>query len=125
MKEFIDKLIAKLEDFKWNIHGDNSLTELGRKVGYEQAIEIVNALAEEHKDGWIPFTTDSELPKEGHRCWLSFSNPITSYVKSAWYIEGHFEWNNGRRVKDIPLAWKPYDVPEPYQPEGVCKDAAI
>ena len=40
-------LIERLEDFKYCIDGGNSLCELGRKVGYDQCIEIVNQLAEE------------------------------------------------------------------------------
>lgn len=69
-------------------------------------------------DGWIPYATGCKMPNEASRVWLSFTNPVTSYVKSAWYINGHFEWDNCRRVKETPMAWKPYEVPAPYQPKG-------
>ena len=112
MQQFIDKLIGKLEEYIETAKAEGDYTYI---KPFEIAKNAVNQLAEEYKGGWIPFTTDSELPKEGHRCWLSFTNSVTSYVKSAWYIDGHFEWDNGRRVKDIPLAWKPYEIPQPYK----------
>lgn len=69
-------------------------------------------------NGWIPYATDCKMPNEASRVWLSFTTPITSFVKSAWWVNDHFEWNNGRTVKDVPLAWKPDNDPEPYQPKG-------
>ena len=70
------------------------------------------------KTDWIPYTTNGELPCNGQKVWLSFSNEICSYVKQAWWIYDHFEWNNGQRVKDFPLAWQPFVAPQPYKKEG-------
>ena len=69
----------------------------------------------ESDGGWIPYTTNGEFPNNGQRVWLSFTTPYTSYVKSAWWIYDHFEWGNCKKVKDYPLAWKPYEVPAPYK----------
>lgn len=73
---------------------------------------------EEHNNGWIPYVTGCDMPNEASRVWLSFTTPIASFVKSAWYINGHFEWDNCRRVKETPMAWKPFEIPAPYQPKG-------
>lgn len=69
-------------------------------------------------NGWIPYVTGCDMPNEASRVWLSFTTPIASFVKSAWYINGHFEWDNCRRVKETPMAWKPFEIPAPYQPKG-------
>ena len=80
--------------------------------------KIEGQLAEEYNNGWIPCETGCKMPNEATRVWLSFTTPFASFVKSAWYINGHFEWDNCRRVKETPMAWKPYVVPAPYQPKG-------
>ena len=60
MKEFIDKLIERLEE-KESQWGDTySLSSgfdeyaNGMSDGFEEAIKNVNELAEEYKGGWIP-----------------------------------------------------------------------
>lgn len=128
MKEFIEKLIGRLEDTRWTTIFDTSCIFENDKL--DKCIQIVNQLAEEYKEQtidvselvgkseWIPYATDCKMPNEASRVWLSFTTPIASFVKSAWYINGHFEWDNCRRVKETPMAWKPYDVPAPYQPNG-------
>ena len=78
----------------------------------------IEALEKQINDGWIPYTTNGELPNNNQRVWLSFTNPHASFVKSAWWINDHFEWKNGKKVKDYPSAWKPCEVPVPYQPNG-------
>ena len=70
-----------------------------------------------NNNGWIPYTTNGELPKEGQRVWLSFTNEVTSHVKDAWWQGKFFVWNNCHIVKDTPTAWKPYDIPAPYIPK--------
>lgn len=71
----------------------------------------------EDKDSWITYANGEDLPWNGQKVWLSFTSPYTSFVKSAYWIYDHFEWANGKTVKDVPLAWKPYVVPEPYKTE--------
>lgn len=84
----------------------------------EENLEIVDENEQPQADKWIPYTTNCELPYNGQKVWISFSNEICSYVKQAWWIYDHFEWNNGKRVKDYPIAWQPFIVPQPYKKEG-------
>lgn len=154
MKEFVEKLIARLEEVKEKhqptVNGKTTMRDLEiykMTIGYAE--EIINQLAEEYKDkyvmretlnqymwerdiavsqlrdlgyglgekvGWIPCS--EKMPEECQKVWLSFTSQYTSFVKSAWWVNDHFEWNNGRTVKDVPLAWKPYNVPDPYIPNG-------
>lgn len=81
-------------------------------------MDDVSDLPTAYNNGWIPYTTNGELPKEGQRVWLSFTNEMTSYVEGAWWQGKFFVWDNCHIVKDTPTAWKPYDIPEPYQPKG-------
>ena len=152
MKEFVEKLIGRLEELGWvfaDYYPDGTAINRKRKksVAYDDVISIANQLAEEYKDkdcsqcsrrswyqkgyadaekkfaeeynnGWIPYVTNEELPTNGQKVWLSFTNEYTSFVKSAYWIYDHFEWANGKKVKDFPSAWKPYKIPEPYQKEG-------
>jgi len=122
MKEFIEKLICKLEE-KRNLYTDvlesmpNNQVVKGKVTGLCESIQIVNELAEEYKGGWIPCS--ERLPKEYNRyVWLSFTNQYCSYVQKAHWECGKFKWLNGRNIKDEPVAWKPYFAPEPYQPKG-------
>ena len=68
MKEFIEKLIGRLEEKieekcieaadKGNVFSDYSY----KVQAFKEAIEIVNQLAEEYKGGWIPCS--ERLPEE-------------------------------------------------------------
>ena len=49
MKEFVEKLISRLEEYKIK-RSDDSVYGIGVLNGYSEAIEIVNQLAEEYKD---------------------------------------------------------------------------
>lgn len=129
MNEFIEKLVSRLEEKKREHLHDEEVTQGLGKINLasfcsakaralDGAIQIVNQLAGEYNNGWIPYVTGCEMPNEASRVWLSFTTPIASFVKSAWYINGHFEWDNCKRVKETPMAWKPYDIPAPYQPKG-------
>ena len=110
MKEFIDKLISRLEEREVRAYAnmDGGVTY----QAYRNAIEIVIELAEEYKGGWIPYS--KKMPKEGtHRdVWISLENKVVSY-RAKWYLD-HFEWENGFAIKERIVAWMPNDVPEPY-----------
>lgn len=74
----------------------------------------INALIEAKNDDWI--LCSDNLPEAGAamRVWLSYTNPVTSFVKRAWWSDDHFEWENGQEPKELPVAWKPYVSPAPY-----------
>ena len=66
MKEFIEKLIGRLEEVKTDNFTSAVLNEpysMGICHTIEKSIQIVNQLAEEHNNGWI--TVEEELPKDG------------------------------------------------------------
>lgn len=124
MKEFIEKLIGRLEEREVQAYAkmDGGVTY----QTYRNAIEIVNQLAEEYKElfgkteqlnnDWIPVS--DRLPKiESKRdVWITLKGEYGSY-RAKWHLD-HFEWENGLRIKEGILAWMPNDIPEPYQPKG-------
>ncbi len=118
MKEFIEKLIERLEEEKKKrlLYEDEATEEEagwyfgGSRNGLADAIEIVNQLAEEYNNGWIPcserlpehneFVIASVIPHEG----VNGGHPIVitrfDMHASSWY--------NG-----IIKAWQP--LPKPYK----------
>ena len=120
MKEFIEKLIGRLEEKVVNRTFDESIKT--KNLAYKEAIEIVNQLAEEYKtecnsirlyNGWIPC---SELPEENGM-----------YLCTVFHADDYVVWimrfNDGEFLKpdDVEdwnyelLAWMPI---APYQPKG-------
>ena len=129
MKEFIEKLIGRLEEIpvenrccecphrqkcdevQENINNEH--TDLCGATIKALAVEIINQLAEEHNNGWIPC---SEVLPE-------VSGEYYTYV----YYDGHYmhsvdeidcdgmikKWNCASDYQI--LAWKPV---APYQPKG-------
>lgn len=125
-KQLIGKKVEQVIDgrklYKWikaqiNPYGkpfEGTVFEFGNKV-----MEHIEAMENQPQaDKWIPCTTNCELPYNGQKVWISFANEVCSYVKQAWWIYDHFEWNNGKRVKDYPIAWQPFITPQPYKKEG-------
>ena len=72
MKEFIEKLIGRLEEKVVNRTFDESIKT--KNLAYKEAIEIVNQLAGEYKNDfceWKKVVIDStELIREPHRMYL-------------------------------------------------------
>lgn len=66
---------------------------------------------------WIP--CNKEMPPSDKNCrvWISFITPWGGYVKKASWVYNHFEWENGKQVKDEPDAWQLYNTPSYYAPE--------
>ena len=111
MKEFIEKLIERLENkieitWKHDYHG-------GRKDAFNEAIAIVNQLAEEYNNGWIPCIVVKH-PEHCNDCEVTFKD-VRGYGRDiAFYTD---KW---RRASDeVPIlvvAWK--EPSTPYQPKG-------
>lgn len=137
MKEFIDKLIGKLEAEKnrtYFVKTSNPQMQhkytYGEQSLFDAAIQIVNELSEEYEqttdagellgkteqvnEGWIPYTYKS-YPKVGRiiDVWLTLEDGV---YKAVWN-GSDFEWENGRAVTDKVLAWMDNSVPKPYQPK--------
>ena len=122
MREFVEKLIDRLEEYKYShlIERDSGQSEhcLGQDdcemmdctlCVWDKAKEIVNQLAEEHNNGWIPCS--ERLPEENavvltcdKEGWISV-NVYMPYMGARNDFEcGYYE------------AWRP--LPEPYKPKG-------
>lgn len=71
MKEFIEKLIGRLEETCDTFILSKIPTDYDYCAGICHAIEIVNELAEEHNGGWIPCS--ERLPEESGE-YLTFVN---------------------------------------------------
>lgn len=110
MKEFIDKLIERLEEEKEG-YSDTTYYALG--IG--SAIKIVNKLAEEYKGGWIPCSEG--LPENNVFVLAMTTNVGMAVVKHINKVRiGVFEceWTNNRtywRAEEV-IAWMP--LPAPY-----------
>ncbi len=133
MNEFIEKLIGRLEELKKRNTGcygiacikckyDNECHEGEKdyKVVLDESIEIVNQLAEEYNNGWIP--CNRELPPHSDDLLLIqcsgrpknnviFDNAfcLASYTEEGWILEMYPEWKNAQVI-----AWMP--LPEPFKP---------
>ena len=125
MKEFVEKLIERLEEEKntasKTFANFEMQVDLGRVFGLEKAIEIINQLAEEYNlsktksldNGWIPCI--ERLPEV-------FDNVLISTIEGGRTI-GHRCPNQafGRFYDlhsfaiDNVIAWQP--LPSPYKPE--------
>lgn len=131
MKEFIEKLIGRLEEEKNKrlLFEDNATEEeagwyfSGSRNGLADAIAIVNQLAGEYincstdtstdcstDDGWIP--CEKELPEDDRDVLVVMSDgsmmvDFRTASSSGWF------WSDNDYM---PLAWR--ELPQPYQPKG-------
>lgn len=131
MKEFVEKLIGRLEEEKKQAQCEGSLSFA---MGFKVAISIVNELAEEYKGGWIPCS--ERLPQEsepvGTLCEVvnvMLKNGIVTsgwcnrYLEK-WYVLDHYhDYPLPYEYKDV-IAWQP--LPQPYKPQkNEWKDAVM
>lgn len=110
----VKELTEKLEKSKTPNGEVDSLIDLGKNFGLIYAIEIINKLAEEHNNGWIPCS--ERLPKENESVLLQdYECHITiERCKTKYGIIG-FEDDYGWASANCSLAWQP--LPEPYKEE--------
>lgn len=126
MKEFIEKLIGRLEEHSFSLVID---WEKGKYLRKDKAIEIVNELAKEHKGGWIPCS--KRLPeKDGKQYMVQMTNgliDILRFTKDAYKLDKYdFKQYKGKKkqlffeydseygfIERECEAWQP--LPEPYQ----------
>lgn len=126
MNEFIKELIERLEELKNRkvLKADGKpygrMTQLWRSFGINEAIAIVNQLAEEYNGGWIPCS--ERLPEENEKRYLvqcEDGNMEIMYFCKGWnctYLDvDKKRFFNGAERKDI-IAWR--ELPAHYQPKG-------
>ena len=136
MKEFIEKLIGRLEE----ISVDNTCSDCPYKAKCDEvqehindettdlcgatikalSIEIVNQIAEEYNNGWIP--VDKTLPKKSGYYTVTEEQYSLDMRKKMGVRVSHevqFDaeeqrWHRAKFLKVI--AWKEHETP--YQPKG-------
>lgn len=113
MKEFIDKLIERLEELRKRnseIEGQDSQS---RSKAYANAISIINQLAEEYKvsempTGWI--SVSERLPKEDERILCLHSDGFIDcgvLVGETWCCD----MDEYSVIRDDIHAWMPLPAP--------------
>ena len=115
MKEFIEKLIGRLEEKIVNLTFDESIKT--KNYAYKNAIEIVNKLTEEYNNGWTPCS--ERLPEPGKRYLVSCivkTGDIEEYTVWHAIYAGSRGWyaDNGKSLNAEIIAWQ--YLPEPYKP---------
>ena len=126
MNEFIEKLIGGLEEkeneavLKAPNTNDISNIEyqkwMMKSYGFKESIEIVNQLAEEYNNGWIPCS--ERLPENTSTVLVQikeFESPTIGWYGNiaGWrLLEKDFDELNDFTV----IAWQP--LPAPYQSKG-------
>ena len=128
MKEFIEKLIEKLEEkFKYNseqaeIYRKGSDKDayfrekkdlyMDRANTYGEVMRIINELAEEYNNAWIPCS--ERLPEEEYETVLAVSEQdYGCYYFIAVYTSEHGFRTMDCGVYEEPVAWQP--LPELYK----------
>lgn len=125
MKEFIEKLIGRLEEEnEWaKTHGKDDKFRKGRISGLNTAKRIVNQLAEEYNNGWIPVS--EKFPKIGTLVLATTESGnvcddvlIYDYENSKSKEPCFHRWNDDMWECYTPrvIAWQP--LPQAYQPKG-------
>lgn len=123
MKQFIDKLISRLEEkARWVAYGawDRDIGMTHKVVPFSDIREIGNQLAEEYKGGWIPCSERLPEKNDSVLCWAKSTARggdvcfVGSCHNGFWFLQSSADTHTfpGQYVV---VAWKPI---EPYQKEG-------
>lgn len=105
MKEFVEKLISRLEE-EVTATKTKCPVNVEFDIGIYKAIEIVNQLAEEYNNGWIPCS--EKLPEEG--------KAVLTCDKDGWIsVRINMKYNGKKNDFECGYyeAWMP--LPEPYK----------
>lgn len=101
MKEFIEKLISKLEELT---HDNPMVTS--NYILRKDVISSVNELAEEYNNGWIPC---SERLPEGNKEVLVCTN--AGQIDVDYYGEYIKDFIGLKGTEQHAIAWQPLPVP--------------
>ena len=111
MKEFVEKLIQELKEESIIVDDD---------AGH-RAVEIIEHLAEEYNNGWIP--CEKELPEtnESVLCWAKSTARggdvcfVGSYHKGFWFLQSSANTHSFPGQYKI-VAW--HQLPEKFKPSA-------
>ena len=103
MKEFVDKLISRLKEYR-NFEDHDSLD----RQCIDSAIEIVNKLAEEYNNGWI--SCSERLPEIKGEYLITLRD---GEVTTAIYYKSENIWvDTIEEYYEYPcIAWQPLPLP--------------
>ena len=141
MNKAFEKILERLEENKSIIPVNRVLDdiikdkpkELGQLIAYDNSIKIVQKVAEEYKDGWIPIKTrpmteeekeyyseylsegngmiyDCPLPDDGQE--VLITSKYGSVDKTTFYTDCGYYFENYEDYDEV-IAWQP--LPEPYK----------
>lgn len=119
MQEVFEKILERLEELQEKLLF--STTSIECEVGIINAMEhskkIVQEVAEEYNNGWIPCS--ERLPEDDSICIVTVEYPNNeTMVDYGWFDRKNVCWFVGMqefRTSNI-LAWQP--LPHPYQTKG-------
>ena len=131
MKEFVEKLIGRLEEETYDMEICEEQFDMNspyfmdveyKMVKIDDIKEIVNQLAEEYNNGWIPvserFPSKEEYLKndgrfivtDGNRCYQSVFDIYSQKFRTSIFTTfGSYKYEEDKCV----IAWQP--LPAPYQ----------
>lgn len=140
MKEFIEKLIGRLEEkavehretgFEMERKGFSNIADkqYAKRTTYLNAIAIVNQLAKEYNNGWV--LVEQNLPDEGKFYNVTIFDGENYRVEPAYYARIGYLWQKDIKAQwwtdftsnaeliedgeDKVIAWQP--LPPVYQPK--------
>lgn len=116
--QVFEKIIEKLKEKKFSEDWVENI------VSFEDATKVVNQVAEEYNNGWIPVSERLPSFEERRKSYCRYiygsgfivmiegaTMPTTLYIKmeeDIWFDDNHNYYSI--------IAWQP--LPEPYQPKG-------
>lgn len=136
MKEFVEKLIGRLEELEKAPKVESQYNN-GWVTVCQVMKGIVNQLAEEYNNGWIPFTQreldeeekeyygdeikymlDCKLPEEDEEILVTYKWKDEFYVGNDTFLRygSACYLDSSREFITEAIAWKP--LPEPFKPSA-------
>lgn len=105
-------LIERLEE-RFPRAKKEQLHYIDRTQAVKECFEIINQLAEEQNNGWIPCS--EQKPSKHDEYYVSYQSGVVmiQYWNGHWFTEADSFAN---KSVGQPIAWKPKD--EPYKPKG-------
>ena len=118
MKEFIEKLIGRLDKYTFSINTEELYYD--KAVGMYELLKIINQLAEEYNNGWIPCS--ERLPEESELVLIyaesrarGGSIRVVGHLHNGfWFVQTSSDTLGLAGIGQFDvIAWMP--LPAPYQ----------